>query len=134
MSLILKKFENKIFIKKRIDNEKLPELFNYHENFIIASDYEGNPKSLLEAMACELMVIGSNVRGINSVIEDGKNGFLFDKKNLNSLTKIIDKLLTDFTEKEIFKKNARLKILKFNSKDLICLNEKKVIDHLKLSL
>lgn len=57
-------------------NEKLPEIINQYEIFILPSHYEGNPKSLLEAMSCGIACIGTNVRGINNVIEHKKNGYL----------------------------------------------------------
>lgn len=129
-----KKIENKVFIKKRVNNEDLPDLYNLHENFVITSNYEGNPKSLLEAMACELLVIGSNVRGINSLIEDGKNGILFDKKHSNSLTRIVEDLLSDNIKKKNIVIKARHKILKYNSETSIITKEKEIIDHLKLDL
>ncbi|TAL50337.1 glycosyltransferase family 1 protein [Patescibacteria group bacterium] len=60
----------------RIANEDLPRALNACELFLLPSLYEGNPKALLEAMACGLPVIGTNVQGIASVIQDGKTGIL----------------------------------------------------------
>ena len=60
----------------RIPNNSVPEIMRQHSFFILASEYEGNPKSLLEAMSCGLVVIGSDVDGIRELINDGKNGFL----------------------------------------------------------
>jgi glycosyltransferase involved in cell wall biosynthesis len=42
----------------------------------LASLYENNPKSLLEAMSCGMLVIGTKVKGIKDIIQDGINGFL----------------------------------------------------------
>ena len=68
---------------------------------VLCSKIEGNPKSLLEAMACKCPVIGTNVDGINDIIIDGKNGILstLDAKNLKqSVLKILknDKLKIKF--------------------------------------
>ena len=57
-------------------NEELVNEYQKAEIFILPSIYEGNPKVLMEAMACGCFVIGTNVRGIKEIIEDGKNGFL----------------------------------------------------------
>ncbi len=40
--------------------------------------YEGMPNVLLEAMACGLPVIASNVTGNDAVVRHGETGFLFD--------------------------------------------------------
>ena len=68
-------FEN-IRLMGVIPHEKLPEELNKSEIFILPSLYEGHPKALLEAMACGLPVIGSDVEGIRGIIEDGVNGVL----------------------------------------------------------
>jgi len=59
-----------------IPHEKLPVELNKSEIFVLPSLYEGHPKALLEAMACGLPVIGSDVEGIRGIIEDGVNGVL----------------------------------------------------------
>ena len=60
----------------RVRNDELPELFNGHSIYVLSSHFEGNPKTLLEAMACGLAVIGTDVTGIKTVIRDGQNGLL----------------------------------------------------------
>jgi len=77
-----------------IPNRQLPEALNRYEAFILPSFYEGMPKALLEAMACGLPVIGTNVEGIREVIVDDENGLLCDITS-NSIRKAIDKLFED---------------------------------------
>ena len=57
-------------------HENLPPLLNECEAFVFPSFFEGHPKALLEAMACELPVITTPVYGINNLIEHKQNGFL----------------------------------------------------------
>ncbi len=59
-----------------VPNSELPQTLNHYRYFIIPSFYEGMPKALLEAMACGLVCIGTDVPGINEVIDDNINGFL----------------------------------------------------------
>ena len=78
---------NHISWKDRVDNNDLPIYYNKSRCFILLSEYEGNPKALLEAMACGLPGIGTNVPGIRECIENGISGILVDKNsdNINQL-------------------------------------------------
>ena len=55
-----------------IPNYQLPAELNRAELFILPSLYEGHPKTILEAMACQLPVIGTNVEGTREVIAHKK--------------------------------------------------------------
>ncbi len=57
-------------------NSVLPKLINNYSFFILPSFYENSPKTLLEAMACGRVVIGTNVEGIKELISDEETGFL----------------------------------------------------------
>ncbi|MBI2057046.1 glycosyltransferase family 4 protein [Candidatus Pacearchaeota archaeon] len=50
--------------------------------FVLPSKTEGMPQSLVEAMAREKIVIGSNSLAIRDLIKDGDNGFLFEFKKI----------------------------------------------------
>ncbi len=67
-----------------LPNKKLPELINKHEIFILVSNMEGNPKVLLEAMSCGIACIGSDIPGINQIINHKRNGYLcgLDSKSI----------------------------------------------------
>jgi glycosyltransferase involved in cell wall biosynthesis len=93
-----------------IPNHELPEILNQHELFILPSLYENMPKTLLEAMACGLPVIGTNVKGINEVIEHYKNGILFGTDS-NSIRNIIITLMEDEKLRKKLGENARRTIV-----------------------
>lgn len=57
--------------------------------FCLSSQYEGLPISMLEAMALKIPVIVTDVGGIPEVIEDGKNGIMVKKNDINSLANAI---------------------------------------------
>ncbi|MBT9150975.1 MAG: N-acetyl-alpha-D-glucosaminyl L-malate synthase [candidate division WS2 bacterium] len=65
---------------------------------------------LIEAMAAEKPVIGSNVPGIRVVVDDGVNGFLVKPKNVEELTSKIDYLLENEDIMKEFGKRGRKKV------------------------
>jgi len=89
----------------KVLNNKLTYFYNKFEFYLIASHYEGNPKSLLEAMACGNVVIGSNVTGINNIIKHRENGLLFDLEYGN-LSKQINLILDGSYDLNILKLNS----------------------------
>jgi glycosyltransferase involved in cell wall biosynthesis len=77
-----------------LPHERLPEIVNAGRMFVLPSHYEGHPKTLLEAMACGVAVIGTAVSGIREVIDDGRTGLLCEP-TVASLRQAIQRLLAD---------------------------------------
>ncbi len=78
----------------RIENNQLPDYLRKASAFILPSHYEGHPKTLIEAMACKLPVIGTDVSGINEIINHGENGLLC-QTDPQSIRSTIQKLESD---------------------------------------
>ena len=62
--------------------------------FLQPSYWDGLPNSLLEAMACERVVLASDAGGIPEAIEHGRSGFLLSRMELQRLGEAILELLT----------------------------------------
>lgn len=60
----------------RLNNEELPAIMNQSRVFVLCSFIEGQPRALIEAMACGMPIIGSNVRGTRNTIEHKMTGYL----------------------------------------------------------
>lgn len=95
------KLEGNAEIKSNVSDEKLLELYNTSDTFVLPSvvDSQGNTEGLgvvlLEAMACKLPVIGSNVGGIPDIIQNNITGILVQEKSSSELSKAIIMLMDD---------------------------------------
>lgn len=74
--------------------------------FCLSSDYEGMPISLIEAIACGCIPIGTPVSGFNDAITDGKTGFVSPDFTDESFISTMEKALNKYNEidKELLKK------------------------------
>jgi glycosyltransferase involved in cell wall biosynthesis len=61
----------------------------------LPSHREGFPKALLEAAACGLPLLGSDVPGVREIVVDGVNGLLFSKGDCQDIARKIEKLYAD---------------------------------------
>ena len=100
------KYSLDLEIIESVPNSKLPEIYNWADIYIQPSLYEGNPKTILEAMSCGLPVIASNVEGINSVIKNHENGCLCEI-NIKSIKNSISEIIENKTLRETIGNKAR---------------------------
>jgi len=70
-----------------LNNNELLRLYQDYKFFISTSLFEGNPKSLLEAMGSGCVVFGTNINNHSEIITDNVNGFLFEIKDNHLLKK-----------------------------------------------
>lgn len=63
------------FTGYRRDVEKLCGISNI---YISSSIQEGLPIGVVEAMACGIPIVASNIRGHRDIVQHGRNGFLFE--------------------------------------------------------
>jgi glycosyltransferase involved in cell wall biosynthesis len=91
-----------------VKNEELIDIFSACEFYLQLSIAEGFPNALCEAMLCECIPIGSSVFSIPEII--GDSGFVLENRNAVQLKQLIEKAIQ--SEKELLKKNARLRITK----------------------
>jgi glycosyltransferase involved in cell wall biosynthesis len=95
------------------------KVIDAHGIFVLPSKREAMPTALIEAMARERIVISSNTDGGKEIIQDTKNGFLFNIDNENQLA---DKIKVAFSGNNInskIAKNARLFVRQYSWKSLI---------------
>lgn len=72
-----------------LPQEKLGKLFNCLDVFCFPTFRESLGLVGLEAMACGLPVIGSNIGALKDYIKNEENGFLFERGNENDLSDAI---------------------------------------------
>lgn len=65
----------------RVDNSQIFEYLDLADIMVSAPKVDNMPVSLLEAMNAGLLIVSSNVGGVPYMIEDGKNGLLFESDN-----------------------------------------------------
>ena len=91
--------EEKVKFLGFIPDEDFPKFLKACDVFILPSivdskgDTEGSATILLEAMACETPVVGTNVGGIPYAIKDGVGGFLVPQKNPKAIADAVLKLI-----------------------------------------
>ena len=81
-----------------VDYNSLVEYYSISDVFVLPSFHENFPTSLLEAMACEVPSIATNVGGISEILKDRDNGILLSKDNINmyGLSFAINMVLNDY--------------------------------------
>lgn len=72
-----------------VSHEMMADFYNEIDLYLCASSSEGFSLSVLEALACGIPVISTNVGGCEEIIKNGKNGFLVDRNVEDFKKKII---------------------------------------------
>jgi glycosyltransferase involved in cell wall biosynthesis len=70
------------------DRDDVEQLLADAQIFVLLSDYEGLPISIIEAMRAGLPVIASNVGGVPEEVADGVSGFLVENNQSSVLAKL----------------------------------------------
>lgn len=63
--------------------------------FALPSDYEALPYCLLEALFAGLPIVTTDVSGANSIVCDGKNGFIVPRRQPEAFAAALDRILSD---------------------------------------
>jgi glycosyltransferase involved in cell wall biosynthesis len=85
--------ENDVIRIKNLSDEELPIIYNISDLFVYPSSYEGFGLSILEAMACGVPVIASNLSSIPEVVGDA--GILVDPRNCEEIKDAVYKLISN---------------------------------------
>ena len=73
--------------------ENMKQLLDSIDIAVLPSYREGLPRSLLEASACQLPCVASDVPGCNYVVDDGVTGYLVQPKTVGELALAVERLI-----------------------------------------
>ncbi|KUK17004.1 glycosyltransferase family 4 protein [Thermococcus sibiricus] len=113
-SLRLKK---RVLFTGRVPDKDLPKYYASADVVVLPSITMGEAFGLVlvEGMATGKPVIGSNLPGVRTVVDDGINGYLVEPKNTAELSEKINYLLENEKIRKKFGKRGRKKVEKLYS-------------------
>ncbi|MHA1725185.1 MAG: glycosyltransferase family 4 protein [Promethearchaeota archaeon] len=95
LEALAKKIDNQIIFKGFIDHDLLPSYIRRAKLLVAPSLSECHAAVPLEAMACGVPVIASNVAGMTDTIQHGKNGWILKKNTPKELATFVEQVLSD---------------------------------------
>lgn len=104
----------------------MPAVYRTLDIFILSSEREGFPMTVLEAMVSGVAVIATNVGGVSECIKDSIDGFLVKVGDVKTMAEIVKWLIQEPALKEKIAVTAKKKIMDFFS------SQKMARDHEKL--
>lgn len=97
-----------------VPREDVPQFLEAGEVFINTTNFDNTPVSVLEAMACGLPIVTTNVGGIPWLIEDGVDGLLVPPDDPGSMVAAIEQILSDSALAGRLSENGRKKAESFD--------------------
>jgi glycosyltransferase involved in cell wall biosynthesis len=80
--------------------DEIPKYMAASDVFVLPSIWEGLGVVILEAMACGLPVIATNVGGIPDIVINNENGLLVEPRDPQGLASAITRVLSDKNERQ----------------------------------
>lgn len=90
---------NKLGLEDKIkflgQQRNVKDFLNNSDIFVLSTNYEGFPLTILEAMRAKLPVIATNVGGNNESVINKETGFLIKKNDVQDLSRALSTLIDD---------------------------------------
>lgn len=124
--------EKRIKITLGVSKDQVPVFLNQGDIFINTTNVDNTPVSLIEALACGLPVVSTNVGGIPYLLKHEENSLLVPPNDPEAMAAAIRRLLTEPGLTERLSVNARRKAEQFDWGIILPQWEKLIADVLNL--
>ena len=111
--------KSKVFFKGVLHNDELAYTYNKYKVFVLLSTHEGNPKTLMEAMACGTACITTDVGATSEYTLPGKTALMSPPGNVRSIANNLVELAIDEERREKIARSGYDFIKKFNWDDTV---------------
>ena len=99
--------------------EDVAELLSACDLFVLGSDWEGAPLTILEAMAARLPVVATAVGGVPDLVEDGVTGILAPARDQSALGRAMAALELDSERRRRMGVAAANRVQRFDQAGMI---------------
>ncbi len=103
--------QDKVKLIGKKNRDEILELYNSTDIFLLTSFYEGIANVCLEAMSMELPVVATKSGGMEEVIEHGKDGFLCNTYDPESIAEAVKGIFNDADQRKLMGVHARQKVM-----------------------
>jgi glycosyltransferase involved in cell wall biosynthesis len=95
-----------IHIRAAVNGKEKIDLFRVADIFVYPSYHEGMPMAVMEAMACGLPIVATQVGGLPDLVHPGLNGILVPAGRPDELAKAIYQLVVDPQMRRSMRENS----------------------------
>jgi glycosyltransferase involved in cell wall biosynthesis len=92
----------------------VPEWISQGDIFLNTTNFDNTPVSVLEAMACGLCVVSTNVGGLPYLLDDGQDSLLVPPDDPRAMANAVRRTLTEPGLAERLSRGARMKVEQFD--------------------
>jgi glycosyltransferase involved in cell wall biosynthesis len=90
-----------------VDRDAIAPHYQTADVFVTATIWEGMPNTVLEAMACGLPIVASEVQGCEDLVQHGKNGYLVPVKDAAAMAEAVLQLIDNEFERRRMGRQSR---------------------------
>lgn len=105
---------NRLTCTGPVTKDKIPQLLNEGDILLNTPRVDNTPVSVVEAMACGLCIVSTNVGGIPYLLEDESDALLVPTDDAAAMAKAVRRFLTEDGLAERLSRNARRKAEQFD--------------------
>jgi glycosyltransferase involved in cell wall biosynthesis len=98
-----------VSLAESVDKTQVPTVVNRGDIFLNTTNFDNAPVSVVEAMACGLCVVSSNVGGIPYLLQDGHDALLVPPNDAPAMADAARRILQDQNLGASLSRNARSK-------------------------
>lgn len=97
----------------RLERQQVVDLYHGADAMLNPSRVDNMPNSVLEALACGLPVISTNVGGVPYIVQDGQTALLVPRDDAGAMADAIVKLYTDTTLRSALQERGRRAVAQY---------------------
>lgn len=106
--------QDRLLMPGGVANGDVPQWMNRGDILLNTTNVDNAPVSVIEAMACGLCIVSTNVGGLPYLLEDGQDALLVPPNDPDAMAAAVNRLLTEPVLAERLSRNARRKAESFD--------------------